>query len=191
MSAPRAEIISHPLAFDVDSVKTRWRSKWTYHTRTLNKPAFLNQILHNPRQQTLLVLSDLQHERSRQTRHWQRTTIRQPPPPQNPLPVNPAQSLPNALVTPKARQNIKSQQKTSAPPRKVAVPLIPSLPPLSPSTNPPEILRARNAQPQKPLPKIFPPALLPVPQSVTVQPPPPTRSALARTPPNLQRCRKK
>ena len=91
-----------------DSVvlKTRWPSKWTYHSTTLNKPSTFLSL--PPK--TILALSDPQHAQRLLSR---RTSFQITLPP-NPPTVRPVQSLPNAPVTPKAKQNHKNQQKTAA-----------------------------------------------------------------------------
>jgi len=128
---------------------------------------------------------DQQHALGQQSRKWPKTTtfqIRQRQPPQNPLLVKLAPTtiliLPNALVTPKARASYKKQQQKNSPPlvparstynltrsvslltilpySEAAVRLIPSLLPLSLSTNPLATLRARNVLPQRPSLKNFP-----------------------------------
>ena len=110
-------------------------SKWTYHILTLNKPTlpafpsplnfplphFLPFTPTQPRQ-TLPALFDQQHALGQPSRKWPKTTtfqIRRRQPPQNPLPVKLAPTtiliLPNALVTPKARESLKKQQKNNPP----------------------------------------------------------------------------
>lgn len=118
-------------------ITTRWlpvTSKWTYHSPTLNNPAFPNPpspFLNFPLPpyspllslQTLPEPSDLPHAPRLLSRKWPRTTtfqIRQRRPPQNPLlPVKPvptiSQTLLNAPATLKARENPRKQQKTSQP----------------------------------------------------------------------------